>query len=199
MPALISTDIVGRVEWLGTVRSRAADLASHAQDDLVLTFAGPEGEDHGGMTRSSCSRVTSQYSKGTEIRNVRQLCVMSAEELRDIAADMGVDRFDPAWAGATLVVSGIPDFSHLPPSSRLQTEGQEGGATIVVDMLNRPCHLPAAVIERDAKGHGKAFKGAAKDRRGFTAWVEREGIMRIGDPVRLHIPAQRAWGGIANA
>ncbi|MGB3409447.1 MAG: MOSC domain-containing protein [Jannaschia sp.] len=194
MPALVPTDIIGRIDWLGHVADRDAALASEPVSEMVLTFAGPEGEAHAGLTRPSCSRVTSQYRKGTEIRNTRQMCLMSAEELAEIAAGIGVDRFDPRWAGASMILSGIPDFSHLPPSARLQDE--VSGATIVVDMLNRPCHLPAPVIEADAPGHGRAFKTVAAGRRGVTAWVEREGTLRLGDPIRLHIPEQRVWRGI---
>ncbi|MEM9798010.1 MAG: MOSC domain-containing protein [Pseudomonadota bacterium] len=193
MPALTPTDIVGKIEWLGVVADRDAALASTHHDNLMMTFAGPAGEAHGGTTRPSCSRVTAQYPKGTTIRNVRQLSVLSSEELAEIADRIGVTQFDPAWAGATLILSGIPDFSHIPPSSRLQNEAT--GATIVVDMQNRPCHLPAKVIEGAAPGHGKAFKEAAQGRRGVTAWVEREGTMAVGDPIRLHIPDQRAWQG----
>lgn len=193
MPALVATDFVGTITWLGLVADRDAALASAPSDTMRLTFAGPVGEDHGGLTRPSCSRVVTQYKRGTDIRNTRQLCVMSAEEMATIAEGIGVDRFDPRWAGANVVLSGIPDFSHIPPSSRLQNEAT--GATITVDMLNHPCHLPAPVIEQDAPGHGKAFKNAAQGRRGVTAWVEREGLMRVGDPVRLHIPGQRVWTG----
>lgn len=89
-----------------------------------------------------------------------------------------------------MVVAGIPDFTHVPPSSRLQGED---GATLVVDMLNRPCQEPAVTIERARPGHGRAFKAAAKGRRGVTAWVEREGTLRVGERLCLHVPAQRAW------
>ncbi|MEM7711392.1 MAG: MOSC domain-containing protein [Pseudomonadota bacterium] len=191
MPALVRTEITGRITWLGIVADRDAALASTQSDVLQLTFAGPEGEDHGGLTRPSCSRVVTQYPRGTTIRNVRQMTAVSQEEIDDIMAEIGTDRFDPAWIGATLVVSGIPDFTHLPPSSRLQSE--RDGTTIVVDMENHPCHLPAAVIEADAPGHGKAFKKAAAGRRGVTAWVEREGTFRLGDALRLHVPDQRPW------
>jgi hypothetical protein len=44
-------------------------------------------------------------------------------------------------------------------------------------------------------GKGAAFKPAAKGLRGVTAWVEREGLFRIGDAITLHIPDQRAWRG----
>jgi MOSC domain-containing protein YiiM len=116
--------------------------------------------------------------------------VLSAEDLAAIARDMGVERVDPAWVGASLVLDGIADFTHVPPSSRLQTEG---GTTLVVDMENRPCHLPAKVIDEDAPGFGKAFKAAAQGRRGVTAWVECEGVLRLGDVMRLHIPDQPVW------
>ncbi|WP_299028721.1 sulfurase [uncultured Sulfitobacter sp.] len=190
MPALVPTDYYGTITWLGVVPERAAGLKAVARDQLSLGFAGPEGENHGGLTRPSCSRVLSQYPRDTEIRNTRQLCVMSAEELAQIAATMGVEALDPSYMGATLVLAGIPDFTHLPPSARLQSES---GATIVVDMENRPCMLPAREIEADMPGVGKAIKGAAKDIRGVTAWVEREGVLTLGEKMRLHIPAQRGW------
>ena len=190
MPALIPTDILGTVTWLGRTADRAAALASTATTDLTLTFAGPEGEAHGGLIRASCSRVRALFPTGTTIRNCRQLSILSQEELALIAADMGLAALDPALVGATAIVAGIPDFSHLPPSSRLQGEG---GATLVVDMQNRPCTLPAAGIEAAHPGKGKFFKPAAQGRRGVTAWVEREGVLRLGERVRLFVPDQRVW------
>lgn len=190
MPALIPSDILGTVTWLGRTADRAAALASAAAPDLTLTFAGPEGEAHGGLTRLSCSRVRALFPIGTTIRNCRQLSILSQEELALIATDMGLPALDPALVGATMVVAGIPDLSHLPPSSRLQGEG---GATLVVDMQNRPCTLPAPGIEAAHPGKGKLFKPAAQGRRGVTAWVEREGVLRLGERVRLFVPDQPVW------
>ncbi|WP_022704399.1 MOSC domain-containing protein [Pseudorhodobacter ferrugineus] len=192
MPALKKTDIVGRVVWLGVVPDRGAALNSQAVPEIMARFAGPAGEAHGGLTRGSCSRVTEQHPRGTEIRNTRQFAVLCAEELAVIAKDMGLETLDPALLGTTMVVSGIPDFTHVPPSSRLQ--GQSG-ATLVVDMENRPCSLPARPIEGQHPDKGAAFKAAAKGRRGVTAWVEREGLFRLGDEITLHIPDQRRWCG----
>lgn len=190
MPALMPTETYGEIVWIGTVTDRDASLRSAPLTEASLRFSGVPGEVHSGLTRPSCVRVISQYPKGTEIRNVRQLTIMSAEELAEIAADCGVDAFDPGWAGASLVIKGIPDFTHLPPSSRLQ---MPDGAVLVIDMENRPCHLPAKVIDVDQPGAGAKFKTAAVGKRGVTAWVEREGRMRLGDVVRLHVPDQRAW------
>lgn len=190
MPALMPTDFTATITWLGHVPDREASLASQPLEQMDLTFAGVATEIHGGLTRPSCSRVVSQHPKGTEIANVRQLTILSAEELAQVAGKMGVDGFNPAWAGISIVIEGIPDFSHVPPSSRLQAES---GATIVIDMENRPCHLPAKVIDQDAPGTGGKFKNAALGRRGVTAWVERPGTLKVGDTLRLHIPDQPVW------
>lgn len=191
MPALEPTPHCGTITWLGRVPHRErTEVAGQRVAEMPLTFAGAEGEIHAGLTRPSCSRVLSQYPKGTEIRNVRQLSIVSAEELSQIAEVLGLGAVDPAWLGASVVIAGIADFTHVPPSSRLQAEG---GVTLVVDMENQPCNLVSMTIEEARPGHGKAFKAAAKDRRGVTAWVEREGTLRIGDKVRLHVPGQRAW------
>ncbi|EYD71129.1 MOSC domain-containing protein [Limimaricola hongkongensis] len=191
MPALAPTDFHGRVTWLGRVPHRdAAPIAGEPLDEMTLGFGGLSGEIHAGTTRPSCSRVTAQHPKGTEIANTRQLSLVGAEELARIAETLGLDAIDPVWLGASVVVAGLPDFSHLPPSARLQ--GPDG-CTLVVDMQNRPCQFPAMTIEAAHPGHGRAFKSASKGLRGLTAWVERPGTLRPGDALRLHLPDQRAW------
>jgi len=190
MHALKPTDFTGTVTFLGGVKDRAAQLASDALPEINATFAGFAGESHSGLTRPSDNRVKAQHPLGTEIRNTRQFSICSAEELALIAAEMGIDAFDPCWVGASMVITGIPDFTLVPPSSRLQFSS---GATLTVDMENRPCVLPAPGIERDRPGYGRKFKPAARARRGVTAWVEREGLISLGDSVRLHVPDQPRW------
>jgi len=190
MPALISTGFSGIITWLGVVPDRDVALSSQMRTSLAVGFGGAAGEAHGGLTRPSCSRVTAQYPRGTVIRNTRQLTVLSAEDLAATAEAMGLPTLDTALVGATMVIEGIPDFTHVPPSARLQGVG---GATLVVDMLNRPCQLPARPIEDMHPGFGARYKSAAKGRRGVTAWVEREGTFALGERVTLHIPDQRPW------
>lgn len=191
MPALKPTDYTATVTWLGVVTNDdRAELLAEVLAAVDLTFEGIAGSVHGGATRESCSRVKSQYPPGTRIRNERQLSIISAEELSEIAAQMGLDRIDPARLGASMVLSGLPDFSFLPPSSRLQAPS---GATLTVDMQNRPCQFPAKSIDKVAPGLGKGFKPAANGRRGVTASVAREGRVVLGDVLRLHIPDQRGW------
>lgn len=191
MPALKPTAYTATVTWLGVVTNDdRAELLAEVLAAVDLTFEGIAGSVHGGATRESCSRVKSQYPPGTRIRNERQLSIISAEELSEIAAQMGLDRIDPARLGASMVLSGLPDFSFLPPSSRLQAPS---GATLTVDMQNRPCQFPAKSIDKVAPGLGKGFKPAANGRRGVTASVAREGRVVLGDVLRLHIPDQRGW------
>lgn len=191
MPALIPTEYRGEITWLGRVVRGSGTIRAEPLSEAFASFDGFEGEIHGGATRPSCVRVSAQYPKGTEIRNVRQLSVLSYEELQATAQAMGLEHLDPCLVGASMILRGIPDFTHVPPGARLQCE--DTGATITVDMENRPCVFPGREIEMEHKGFGAAYKPAAKNRRGVTAWVEREGLFRVGANVRLHIPDQRGW------
>jgi hypothetical protein len=191
MPALLSTKFTCEIVYLGFVQNRETKLASESISEAFASFAGFENEDHGGLTRAACERVTSQYPLETEIRNVRQFSIISAEEMEAVAAEMGIDAVQPEWMGASIMVRGLPDFTYIPPSSRLQNEA---GTTLVVDMENRPCMYPGKEeVEPHHPGKGKFLKSAAKGRRGITAWVEREGLLKLGDTFTLHVPDQRAW------
>ncbi len=190
MPALVPTKFIGKILWLGRVPDREASLKSQPLTEAHASFAGFEGEAHAGLTRPSDSRVLSQYPRGTEIRNVRQFSIVSAEDLAAIAKSMELPEIPPDWMGASMMIEAIPDFTHVPPSSRLQTQD---GTTLTIDMENRPCNLVARVIEDERTGFGARFKRAAEGRRGVTAWVEREGPLRVGDSITLHVPDQPVW------
>lgn len=189
MAILKKTDITGRCDHI-LVNNDSSDLSTAPVDEVAVTFAGLDGDVHTSLTRSSCVRVTGQYAVGTEIRNVRQLSILSAEELGQIASEMQLDHLEPAWVGANLLLSGIPHLTQLPPGSRLIFSG---GVSLVVDMENEPCKYPGEIIDRTYPGKGKFFVKAAMGRRGVTAWVEREGNLETGDTVSVHIPPQRLY------
>lgn len=194
MPELVPTDHYATITWMGRVPLNRENIRAEAIQSAFASYEGFEGEFHAGLTRASCVRVKSQHPEGTEIRNVRQFSILSAEELDAVAKEIDLDAIDPLLVGASIVLSGIPDFTHVPPSSRLQAEN---GTTIVIDMLNAPCQYPAREIEKDNPGHGKGFVPAARGRRGVCGWVERQGDLKVGDTLRLHIPGQRAWAHTA--
>jgi len=166
------------------------DLSSSRVASVGASYAGLEGESHSGLVRKSCVRVRHQYPQGTEIRNTRQISIVSIEELAVIADNMGIAELKPEWLGANLVVSGIPNFSQIPPSTRMIIGG---GVSLVVDLENSPCKYPGEIIERHHPAFGVLFAQAAVGHRGVTAWVEREGQLNTGDAISLYIPPQRIY------
>ena len=190
MVVLSKTDIRGEIVYLGVVRDRDGDLRSLPVEEASVSFAGFDGESHAGLTRQSCTRVKDQYPVGTEIRNVRQISILSVEEMAETATAMGIDELKPEWVGASLVLRGIPMLTQLPPSARLIFDS---GLSLVVDMENAPCQLPGREIERFHPGKGKLYKPSAANRRGVTAWVERPGMARLGSVAVLHAPPQRQY------
>ena len=102
---------------------------------------------------------------------------------------MDIPEVKPEWVGANLVTSGIPDLTLLPPSTRLQFPS---GATLVVDLENAPCRFVADVIAKHHRDAADRWIKAATHKRGVTAWVEREGEVRVGDAITLFLPPQRS-------
>ena len=191
MPLLTKLDFTGRVEALLKSGDRQAGLEKSSTNSLTLRFDGIEGDCHSGLTRKADIRTIRQYPRDTPIRNVRQLTLLSVEELADIAGVMEIPQVRPEWVGANVVTSGIPDLTLLPPSSRLQFPS---GTTIVVDMDNEPCRYPAEIIEKNNPEQKVGFVKAAKHKRGITAWVEREGDIALTDEIAIWIPPQRLYG-----
>lgn len=103
---------------------------------------------------------------------------------------MGIPAVKPEWVGANMVLRGIPDFTLLPPSSRLQFPS---GAMVVVDAENHPCRYPADIIASHHPEARKGFVAAAMHKRGVVGWVEAEGVVRAGDAITVWIPPQRLY------
>lgn len=179
--------IRGSVDALLINRDRRKSLATERVDHVEVGYEGFKGDAHGGLTRPACSRVKLQYAEGTEIRNTRQISILSAEELGQIASNMQIERLEPEWVGANLLLSGIPALSLLPPSTRL-IFGE--GVSLVVDMENGPCKYPGEIIDQTFPGYGNRFPQAARHLRGVTAWVEKEGSIAVGETVSVHLPVQ---------
>lgn len=191
MAILKPTKLIGRIERI--FLNQDGDEAPEAVEveRLGATFAGLKGDAYASLTRPACVRTKRQYQPGTNIRNVRQVTIVSAEELALIGEAMELPKpIQAPWMRANLVVSGIPDFTQVPPSSRLIIDD---GASLVIDMENQACHFPGELIERHFPGRGQAFMKAAWGRRGVTAWVEREGDIWKGADIALHIPPQRLY------
>lgn len=191
MPELLTKlGFQGTVEVLLANPDRDTGLEKAEIAEARLRFAGVEGDCHGGLTRKSDSRMLKQYKCNTEVRNSRQLSILSAEELAEVAGVMGIPTVKPEWVGANMVLSGIPDLTLLPPGTRLQFPS---GAMVVVDAENHPCRYPADIIARHHPEQKKGFVAAAMHKRGVVGWVEAEGVVRTGDKVTIWIPPQRIY------
>ncbi|HUV20369.1 MAG TPA: sulfurase, partial [Gammaproteobacteria bacterium] len=147
--ALHLKNLEARTEAILVNSTPDEDLSSSRVPSVAASYAGLQGESHSGLVRSSCVRVRHQYPQGTEIRNTRQISIVSIEELAEIADSMGIAELKPEWLGANLLVSGIPHFSQIPPSTRMIFDG---GASLVVDLENSPCKYPGEIIERHHSG-----------------------------------------------
>jgi MOSC domain-containing protein YiiM len=163
-----------------------ADFVTRPVDALDLTLTGIGGDRHAGATRASDAR-TPWHSRGTPIANTRQLSFVSAEECAEVAVLMDVPEIDPALLGANLLLEGFPELSFLPTATRLQFPS---GATIFVTEQNAPCIHPARKL---AEAFGRPelaalFPKAAIGRRGLVGLVERDGMVRVGDAVRVIAP-----------
>lgn len=166
----------------------AAYLVAMTVPEVRAELDGIVGDRHAGFTRRADNR-TPFYPRGTVIGNNRQVSLVSIEELETLAAALGVPRIEAAWLGANLVVVGVPRLSHLPPATRLFFPDD---ATLVVTAENHPCVFPGKQLQARypaVPGLDRAFPKYANGVRGLVAWVERAGIIRTGDTVRIALPA----------
>lgn len=190
MSLVTKLKLMGRVEQLLATANRDDSFEKQKRTSLSLLLSGPEGDCHTGLTRLSDSRTLQTYKRNTIIRNVRQMTVISQEEMAEVAKVLSLPEMNASWLGANMVTSGIPDLTLLPPSTRLQFPS---GATLVVDMENMPCRQVADVISKTYPEKGPMFVKAATHKRGVTAWVECEGEVNQGDAITVFIPPQRTY------
>ena len=179
-----------RVEGTYVVEGRAVESTPHPE--LALTYAGVVGDRHEGLIRPSGSREP-WYSRGLPMRNERQISILGAEELAGVAAALSLACLDPAWIGANICLSGIPDLTQLPPRTLLLFPS---GATIRIDGDNDPCRKSGRAIMNhvpDRPDLEFGFVKAATNRRGLVGWVEREGTVRPGDEVKVRVWRQALY------
>jgi len=164
-------------------------LVSTRVHEVRATLEGLAGDRHAGFTRRADARVP-QYPRGTEIHNSRHVSFVAEEELARIAANMGVPVIEPEWIGANLVLGGAPNLSSLPPMTRISFPEL---TAIALEGENHPCVYPGKAIQShypDRPAIGKQFPRAAYHLRGVVGWVERAGMIREGDIVRIDVPEQ---------
>lgn len=158
---------------------------------LVLDLEGVKGDLHAGYSRKSGGREP-WYARGTEMRNERQLSIVSDAELTEVARRMGLAEINPEWIGANLVLDGVPRLSMLPRGTLLFFRG---GVTIKIDGQNAPCRVAGAMVAKhaamaDQEAGALAFAKTAKRLRGLVGWVEKAGVIETGEEVSVRLPEQ---------
>jgi hypothetical protein len=184
--------LTATVTWLA-VGDQAETFVTRPVSTVELDWTGIVGDGHAGLTRKADVRIP-HYPRGSVVRNERQVTVVAADQLAEVATTLALPEIRPEWLGANMMLAGIPHLTLLPPATRLIFAS---GAALVVDWENQPCTGPGGVI---ATHYGDAslrsrFVKAALEKRGFTAWVERTGSIAVGDAVQVVMPPQRHWPG----
>lgn len=190
MNAIAQVEFVPAAKKIGTVSGIYAapgdGFVSQAVEKLTLTYEGIPGDNHAGLLRKSGGREP-WYERGTEMRNERQVSLLGAEELAEVAAALKLDELKPEWIGGNLVIAGIPHFSLLPARTLLFFEG---GVTLRIDGDNGPCRIAGKSIADHVPGRGELefeFPKVAQKKRGLVGWVEREGVIEPGEKVTARI------------
>ncbi|HZW04191.1 MAG TPA: MOSC domain-containing protein [Anaerolineaceae bacterium] len=159
---------------------------------IEATLEGLAGDRHSGLI-VRLKRREGSYLAGSEVRNTRQISLISCEELQEIASDLSLPMISPEIMKSNLLIEGIPDLSLLPPGTRLVFAS---GAGLVINGTNAPCMSTGQRVQSafpDQDGLAARFVKTAHLRRGAVAWVERAGEINEGDAVEVFPPKQPAW------
>ena len=183
----------------GKVESLCINGAPVQQIDFDLN--GPRNDVHTGHFSRRLSGHDSEYirtsslKKGSYVFNWRSWTGLSQEDVAEIQHELGVT-IPQGCLLENIIVSGIPHFSRLEPTTRLIfpfrenfPEGEQ--AILTIWEQNGPCRT---VGDRLAKFYGRhelmaKFVAAAKNRRGVMGFVLAAGLVRVGDTVLVYPPA----------
>ncbi len=172
------------------------NLTPQPVDDLVLDIGGAVGDRHYGVTMHSDVRQRWLYAEGTEIRNNRQVSIVDAGELAEIAGKLGIDALAPGTIADNICTTGISNLTALPLMTRLVFSDPEDpasdGAVVVLGGENLPCTIAGALVGDRYGTAPEKFPKASIHLRGVTGWVERPGLVRAGLAVRVVAPQPAA-------
>ncbi len=180
--------IEGKIEMVLTTEVNSS-MITHEVEDLIVDFDGWPNDRHSGHEKKAGGREK-HYKTGTTIRNNRQWSAISLEELELIAQRMKIDVVKPEWIGANLVISGIPNFSSIRSLSHIFVNPEsEDAPVLTVFEQNKPCHIAhKAILDSHDKEPQLNFAKAAENIRGLVGWVDKPGIIRKGDRIKIRFP-----------
>jgi MOSC domain-containing protein YiiM len=119
--------------------------------------------------------------------NRRQWSAVSTEEVAELCADIGIEApFEPGAMGENLRLAGLR-LAEVPAGSVLEFPS---GARLLVAGQNDPCVNAALELSKTyGPSVGQYFVKQAWGRRGILGTVLAKGVVRVGDEVRVVLPA----------
>lgn len=181
----------------GKVESLCVDGKSIKDADFTLK--GPYGDRHSGYQRKLSGHDggyirTSSLKKGDMVLNWRSWTGLSREELHEIELALGV-KIPPGCLLENIIVSGIPSFSKLKPTTRLvfpEKTSPFGNTQVVLAVWeeNGPCAIVGKRLEEhhEQEGLKTRFVTAAQGKRGVMGIVLSPGNIEVGDSVLVYTP-----------
>lgn len=184
--ALLAT---GRVEWL-CINSKPVESASYFLD-------GPVGDDHSSFSRRLSGHdgaylETSNRARKDLVFNWRMWTGLSREEVTEIEKRLGYP-IPQGCLQENLLVSGIPRFTQLAPTSRLVFP-ERGGKQVILAVWeeNTPCRTVGERLETHHKVPGLSTRliAEARHKRGVMGIVLSAGVIHVGDEIQVYPPVR---------
>ena len=150
----------GKLEWIGLRTERRGDILSVDETEarVGLGLAGDRRAEN----------------KRPNPKSPRQVTLIQAEHLAAVASFVGSERVDPAGTRRNLLVSGVNLLALKDKRFRIGEVLLEGSGL---------CHPCSRMEETLGPGGYNAMRGHG----GITARVLEEGVIRVGDEVRLEL------------
>jgi hypothetical protein len=170
-------------------------------EKIIFYLEGPHSETdsdrHFGATRKLSGHdnvylETSQLKRGSEVLNWRSWTALSTEEVGLIEKKLACE-IPPGCLLENLRISGVENFSQLPPTSRLVFPERTGRQLVLaVWEENGPCHGVGQRLQEhhNRQGLSKEFITAARSLRGVMGLVLSPGHAQVGDEVLVYPPVQ---------
>lgn len=154
---------------------------------LTLSWDGIIGDKHTSRTSIARTQDASDNGvlKGSEVLNLRQITILSKEELKETANLMGIPEISSDDVRANIIIEGLPNLSKLSVGTRMIFPEF---AVIYITGENTPCIISGRrVQERFTHINGLAiqYPKAALNKRGLLAMVIRPGFVRVGDKIKI--------------
>ncbi len=175
----------GKVE--GLYITTPQDRYSIPKQETEFFYEGIKGDKHWGLTAMTPTKHP-KFTGKIELKNTRQITILSVEELRLVADELKIPEVKPEWLSPNILVSGIPYLTQLPPGTRFYFQD---GTILYNEGQNFPCHIIAKIMMEqypEKENIDKRFLKATADRRGLFSWVEYPGKLSTGDSFEIDLP-----------